>query len=92
MKLFLTLLLCLSISIALSENTLGQQTVAQIKSSNDTSAAKLKKTTKKLSKPKSPVKKPNAKEMKSTPKQQEEMEFRRSLLLKENRNDTMRVK
>jgi hypothetical protein len=92
MKLYLTLLLCLSISIALSENTFAQQTVTQIMSPTDTSAAKLKKTTKKQSKLKPQVKNPNAKEMKATPNQQEEMEFRRSLLLKENRHDTMGVK
>jgi hypothetical protein len=92
MKLFLTLLLSLSISIALSENAFGQQSVTQMKSATDTSATKLKKTTKKHSKPKPQVKKPNSKEMKSTPKQQEEMELQRSRLLKENRNDTMGVK
>jgi hypothetical protein len=91
MKLFLTLLLCASISIALSENTFRQQNVTQIKSSTDTSATKLKKASKKKPKQRSQIKKANSEEMKPTPEQQEGMEIRRGLLLKESRKDTAGV-
>ena len=92
MKLFLTLLLCFTISIALSDNTFGQQKVTQIKSSTDTSTTKLKKASKKKPKQKSQIKKANSEEMKPTREQQEEMEIRRGLLLKETRKDTAAVK
>ncbi len=92
MKLFLTLLLCVCISIALSENTFGQQKVTQIKSSTDTSAAKLKTASKKKPKQRSQIKKANSEEMKPTAEQQQEMEIRRGLLLKETRKNTAAVK
>ena len=91
MKLFLTLLLCFSISFVLSENTFAQQKVTQIKSSNDTSGTKLKKTSKKKPKQRSQIKKPDSKEIKPTREQQKEMEIRRGLLLKESRKDTAGV-